>query len=193
MTTFSAAIMAGGGSVRMGKDKAFLEWKGESILQHILKTVRSVTDDIFIVSDLPSYQNLEVPCINDIYPDHGPLGGIYAALQHSSAQKVLVLGCDMPLLSEEFLKFLIQNAGDCDAAVSQHKDRLHPLAAVYDQSCSASFKSLLEEKKLRMMNAIKDVNMKTVQVNEACSFYHPDLFFNVNTPEAYAALLDKSL
>src|SRR5208337_3578736 len=81
------------------------------------------------------YAHLGYRAIPDLYPGAGPLGGILTALRHTSADWNLVAACDMPELSVEFLKLLINAATGhpaVDALVpSGPSGRLEPLCAVY--------------------------------------------------------------
>lgn len=50
-TDLTGIVLAGGKSLRMGTDKAFLELDGKLFIAHILETVQPCTEDIFVVSD----------------------------------------------------------------------------------------------------------------------------------------------
>lgn len=191
MSNLPVAIMAGGHSRRMGQDKGFLDLNGHPIIQHIIDLASQVSSDVFIVSDLPQYARLDQLCIPDIFPDHGPLGGIYTALDHVTSQKILVLSCDAPLLNVAALQHLIDKSSDCDAAIASHQERLHPLLGVYDKACAPIFKQLLQVNELRLLDALAKVKSKSIVYNSELPFYHSDLFLNVNTPESYQELLDK--
>jgi molybdopterin-guanine dinucleotide biosynthesis protein A len=176
----------------MGKDKAFLLWDGKPLIQHVIDAAAAITDKVCIVADSEEYDQFGLQRLQDRYTDHGPVGGIYTALENALTDRVLILGCDMPMLTPAYLEYLVQNAVDCEAAVSFYDARLHPLAAVYHKDCLPKLADQLLNKRLRMMEALELLQCKQVEVNSSHSFYNPDLFFNVNTPEKYALLLQKT-
>lgn len=90
-------VLAGGKSSRMGRDKALLDWRGRTLLEHMVDLLTSATDLVRVVGrdQLP-----------DQVTDCGPLGGILTALRISEADANLVVAVDLPLLTKEFLKYL---------------------------------------------------------------------------------------
>ena len=116
----------------MGENKAFIDFRGQTLLARALATLTEAIGDLTIVGDR------EVFCrygtvVSDIYPGCGPLGGIHAALTHSSAEVNLMLAVDMPFISKELLRFLLHTADRTRAIVivPQTSRGLQPLCAVY--------------------------------------------------------------
>ncbi len=141
----TAFVLAGGKSTRMGRDKALLEFQGETLLTHAVKLARSVTPEVRIIGDAKKFAPWG-DVVEDIYPEHGPLGGIHAALAGTRSDLNLVLPVDMPLLDARFLEFLIHKAIENPAVVSVPRTggRLHPLCATYRKEFVAIAKSSLE-------------------------------------------------
>jgi 4-aminobutyrate aminotransferase len=77
--------------------------------------VRQVCGDVTLVGGAREYAAFGFPAIEDAFPDRGPLGGIHAALQHSDARFTLIVGCDMPYLTPDFLEFLLRVAPEAAA------------------------------------------------------------------------------
>lgn len=103
---FSALILAGGQSSRMGRDKALLQLNGKSLLQHMQQlALDSGAVEVLISRNQPGF-------IADAESaqQQGPLAGILAALQHCSSAQLLVLPIDTPLLSAASLRQLLQQA-----------------------------------------------------------------------------------
>ena len=128
------AILAGGKSKRMGKDKALMLYGEKTFLQCALELLSRFTD-----SPLISGQNrgeaydryLHIP---DVIRDRGPLGGIYALLENSPAGKVLVVPVDMPLLGVETIRLLEEKHGKDDYITTFEIDGFPlMLPGVYDR------------------------------------------------------------
>ena len=112
-----AAIQAGGRSTRMKTDKAWLMINDQPMIEHVLQTAQQVTEKIILVVNennlrASDYQSLAAKYEATILPDahdfRGPLGGIETALlQIQNEESVLILACDLPFVSSEFLQLLI--------------------------------------------------------------------------------------
>lgn len=88
-------ILAGGGSTRMGTDKAMLDWGGVTLLKHMHRLLlESGANRVVVSGDRPGYD-----CIQDARPGDGPgaaLGGVLLALP--AASLAMVVPVDMPML-----------------------------------------------------------------------------------------------
>src|SRR4051812_25688997 len=95
----SGFILAGGQSVRLGRDKATLDWHGQPLLHHMVEVLSTVCDPVRVVGrgDLP-----------DRTPGLGPMGGIITALASSTNAVNLIVAVDLPLLTSRFLNYLKQ-------------------------------------------------------------------------------------
>lgn len=174
-------ILAGGKNSRMGSDKGMLIVDGKKIIERILEAIKPVVDEIIIVSNGKNYDHLGYKVYSDIIKDCGPMGGIYTALSFSKANKNLVVACDMPFLSSEVLKQIINNSSDCDIAVPEFSGEVHPLCAVYSTICRNKFSQLLAEGQWKMKQALHLFNTKTISFSE-------NHFQNINTPEEYQTI-----
>jgi molybdopterin-guanine dinucleotide biosynthesis protein A len=129
------------------------------------------------------YEHLGYPAIPDLYPGTGPLGGILTALQHTSADWNLVAACDMPELSAEFLRLLIDTAiaPGCPAADALipvgPNGRREPLCAVYHRRSLAVLERALGRGVRSVTAAVDELRANFVSVPELTPFQ------NVNTPE----------
>ncbi len=79
----AAIVLAGGKNRRLGRSKALEPIVGKSLIERVVERIKSLTSQIIIVTsreqlDLPVACNTEI--LADIYPDKGPLGGIYTGL-----------------------------------------------------------------------------------------------------------------
>lgn len=98
----SGYVLAGGKSSRMGQDKALLELAGKPLVLRAVEKLRQVCGEVSI---LGKREELEVyaPLVRDLHEGCGPLGGIEAALAHSTKAWNLFMAVDMPFLPVGFL------------------------------------------------------------------------------------------
>ena len=105
----TAFVLTGGRSSRMGSDKALLSWAGETLIQRTLAIARQACRQVFICGARELYGKFgEV--LEDAAPGHGPLSGIQAALHATETELNLILSVDLPLMTAEFLVWLLQQA-----------------------------------------------------------------------------------
>lgn len=178
----SIIILAGGKSTRMHQDKGLLLLNGKKMIEHVLDEAKKVTDTIIIISNDEVYKQFGFQCYQDIIKHCGPMGGIFTALQYSTTKKNLVLSCDSPFMSLRVLTSLINQIGDEEVLVAEYQNKIQPLCAIYDKSCSNLFKQLIEDGKLKMKDALLKLN--TVKINfDQLNFEEVNPFENINTPE----------
>ncbi len=130
---FSAVILAGGKSSRMGQDKAFVEVGGSSLLARQIALVRELgAGEVFISGrEGVDYSAFGCRVLMDKFPDAGPLAGIERALDVCTTPLVLVLAVDMPAMGATTLRRLIANCDGVRGVIPKTKDGIEPLAAVY--------------------------------------------------------------
>ena len=182
-------VLAGGKSRRMGQDKALLPFGGRPLALRAAELVRQVCGDATLVGGARKYAAFGFPAIEDAFPDRGPLGGIHAALQHSDARFTLIVGCDMPYLTPDFLEFLLRVAQETEAdAVVPESEAFgyEPLCAVYARSCLAPIERGLQENRCKISQVFGQLRLRRIPPAE-WKPYDPDgrLFQNLNTLEDY--------
>jgi molybdenum cofactor guanylyltransferase len=178
-------VLAGGRSSRMGCDKALLPFRGGALAESVARAVRWAAGSAVLVGNPALYQHLGYPAIPDLCPGAGPLGGILTALHHTSADWNLVAACDMPELSGEFLRLLIDDAdGDAVVAVGP-SGRPEPLCAVYHRRSRPVLERALRRGVRSVRAALEDLRVVLVSVPELAPFQ------NVNTPEDWAEYAPK--
>jgi molybdenum cofactor guanylyltransferase len=186
----TAFIMAGGKSRRMGRDKAFVDFKGRPLLRRALEVARSVAADVRIVGGGDrDRQKLEsyAAVVEDIFPDCGPLGGIHAALRASSTELNLMLAVDMPFVSSRFLQYLIDEAritAPAIVVVPRAGGRRQPLCAIYRRDFADAAEAALRAGRNRIDVLFEVVKTRVLEEEEmARAGFSSDLFRNLNTPQ----------
>jgi molybdopterin-guanine dinucleotide biosynthesis protein A len=183
----AAAVLAGGESRRLGgADKSSLAIGGTPILERILRAVRPVAAPIFAVGDRHgAAARAGLVVVDDIVPGAGALGGIYTAIVSSPCDRTLVVGCDMPFLTERFLAHLAGITG-ADLVIPRDEKGFQPLCAIYRRLDRGERHA-----------AVLPSGVRVVEIGPGeLTAYDPEglLFVNVNTSHDYAqaqGLLDE--
>ena len=178
-------VVAGGRSVRMGRDKALLPWRGTSLLDHALSRLGQACDETRILCGPgPRYLDRGVKVHLDAREGEGPLGGILAGLRISGGAVCLFLAVDLPNAPVEFLKFLLGLSEGWDAVVPVHSGGPEPLCAVYRASCLEAISERMRAGDLKMTAFWPLVRLRRVSEAEIRPFGDPaQLFQNLNSPE----------
>ncbi len=189
MSAVTTAIMAGGKSSRMGTDKSFVPVLGKPMIEHVLDRVKGIADEEIIITNQPEeYAYLGLGLYKDLYQDHGPLGGLHAALHYAANPYVLVVACDMPWLNRQLLEYMITLRETADGIVPRWDRHPEPTHAIYSKVCLGPIEANLKAQSLKLISFYSEVKIRYVQKNEIIGFDPQGRSFaNVNTPEDLAA------
>ncbi|MEA3186322.1 MAG: molybdenum cofactor guanylyltransferase [Chthoniobacter sp.] len=185
--TFSAVLLAGGKSTRMGGDKAELLLNGSPFWRIQLDLLREAgAGEIFIAGserELP--RDSGVTIIGDAQPPGGPLSGVIAGLRRSTNPLLLVLAVDMPAMTASFLKSLVARAQP-DCGLVPKTDAYEPLAAVYPTAALAAAEDCLQRGIFSMQEVVARVVASGLMREYVVPSQERPLFFNTNTPAEFA-------
>ena len=171
----------------MGRDKAGLQLGGQALIERVLAALRPLDCPSFVVArQATDHAHLDLPVCPDLFPGAGPLGGLCTALQHTATPALLLLACDLPFLTAEFLRFLANRLGPRQALIPHSAEGLQPLCAVYARSCLPAIENALARGERRMNAFHPEVDLEILEPEEWQAFDPHDLLFsNLNTPEEY--------
>jgi molybdopterin-guanine dinucleotide biosynthesis protein A len=183
----TAVILAGGKSRRMGSNKAFLKLKGKTFIERQIELLREMFDEIFISANTPSeYEYLNLPVFKDIYPEKGPLGGIYTSLVNSGSTSTFMLACDMPFVESGLIEHLKGFTREYDVVVPKSERGLEPLHAFYSKNCIDPIKRELDADNLRIISFFPHVKVKIVELESLTSSdSFKNSIKNLNTRDEY--------
>jgi len=185
MPSFSAVLLAGGQSTRMGRDKALLTLPGSNLLLwqrqlHVLEELKP--EEIFWSG--PARENIpaHVRIIPDEVENAGPLGGISACLNVLKSDLLVVLAIDLPCMNAAFFKSLLNRCSVQRGAVPKHDKYFEPLATVYPKFLKALAADHLAQKRYSLQDFIRAAMLR--YMIEAVPLDESDalLFKNVNAP-----------
>ncbi|HVM75635.1 MAG TPA: molybdenum cofactor guanylyltransferase [Candidatus Saccharimonadales bacterium] len=178
-------VQAGGGSTRFGRDKALIELGGRTMLARTTELVAEVCGSAHIVAPRGKYP--EAPAVvADQYPGEGPLGGIVTALSVTPAGDwALIVSCDMPFLTVEFLGELRRCAerSDKQVVVPRSVNGLEPLCAAWKREALPEVRAAFDAGIRKVTEAMKRLPMEVLDENFWKRFDSKGrLFWNMNTP-----------
>jgi molybdopterin-guanine dinucleotide biosynthesis protein A len=178
----TAIILAGGKSSRMKTNKGFVVFKEKFLVEHVIDALKKITGNIIIITQDPAYARFGYPCYPDIYKEKGALGGIYTGLVNSSTQKNIIVGCDMPFLSQNVLNGLIDNCVGVDVLLTMHKGKEEPLCSVYDKNSIPHIRSCIEQNQLKITDALLGLKTRMISFDEE-EWFVGNEFANINSIE----------
>jgi molybdopterin-guanine dinucleotide biosynthesis protein A len=183
-------ILAGGKSTRMGRDKAFVEFEGRTLLARALELAAPVASEVRIVGSREKLA-MFAPVVEDVFRDCGPLGGIHAALRNSATDINLMLAVDMPFVSWALLRYLISQAEksrEATAVVPRGKEGWQPLCAIYRRDFANAAEEALRAGQYKIDRLFGKVRVREIGQNELdLAGFSPAIFRNLNTPEELEA------
>ena len=184
------AILAGGRSGRMGRDKSLLPFLGKPLVLRVVERLRSLTEDVILTTDRPAdYAFLGVRCVPDLEPGRGALGGLYTSLKAAGTPLVAVTACDMPFASLRLFEterdLLLQTGADVVIPETEHG--LEPLHAVYRrETCLPSVEAALNAGEWKLIAWLPRVAVYKLPGDVISEFDPLGLaFWNLNTPQDF--------
>lgn len=177
----SGAILAGGKSRRMGRDKALLTVDGIPLIEHTRSLLHRFCTEVFIAGERPDLASDELPAYADQFPGSS-LGGVHTALQHAANDWVMVAACDLARPSALLLRALLSaRTADCAAVVPVTPKGLEPLFALYHRRCLHQVEAMLTAGELTVQRLFERIEYTGVDVEKIAADWRT-LLGNVNTP-----------
>ncbi|OLB40600.1 MAG: hypothetical protein AUH11_01445 [Acidobacteria bacterium 13_2_20CM_57_17] len=186
-------ILAGGGSTRFGRDKALVEVGGTPMLERMVELVRGVTKQVKLVAAPGKYSAFGVETIEDQWPGEGPLGGIIMALEDAAkspgnGEWNLIVSCDMPFLTREWLGFVCERATKSKAQVvlPHSASGPEPLCACWQTAAASKLRSGFERGVRKVTEGIALLRAEVLDEADWKRFDDEGrLFWNMNTAADY--------
>ncbi len=194
--TTAGIILAGGRSVRMGRDKALLplpDKQDVTFVEHLAAVLAAQCSEVVLVvrdaAQATLYKHLGVSIVADDTPDVGPLMGLYTGLHNINAPYALVAAVDMPFVQAEMVAFLLSQPLDGSLLVPIVNDIPQVLFAVYPRTILPLIEERLQAGR-RDPRSLLDVAPVRYIDEVQLRAIDPQLrsFVNMNTPEDYSPL-----
>lgn len=184
---FTAVLLAGGNSRRMGRDKAYLQvnWQGVSmpLWERQLAVLQSVAPDEVVISGPPKQgYPTSIAVLADRWAGVGPLGGIATCLTQTRSALLLVLAIDLPRITPGFLiKLLARSEAGC-GVVPVHHHRFEPLIAVYPPAAAQVALDQLKQEDYALQHFIDKLLQAGLMIAYEVELSEEHQLENWNTP-----------
>ena len=182
--TFSAVLLAGGESRRMGRDKATIVFEDRPLWERQLRILRDLNPEEIFVSarNSPAWLPSDAKLLLDEPPSRGPLSGLTKALSSIRTSHLVVLAVDMPFITSIQMQRLCESVEPGCGVLPRIGDRAEPLAAIYPREAAAYFSTALsgEDFSLQRLskNLVQEGKLQVFQVSPIDA----KLYRSVNTP-----------
>lgn len=184
-------ILAGGKSSRMGEDKALLNYNGQKFIEKVAEELSLFEEKIIARGNNSALTELvddSWVILPDAYPDHGPIGGLHAALKECKSEAMFCVSCDIPLITKDLAgKMCAEMMEDdgrlaYDAVVAVTDDgKVHPLCGVYRKDLYRLMEEFILKDNNRLMAVLRQVRVKYVNLDTETSMQ----LANINTKKEY--------
>ena len=179
----AAIVLCGGRSSRMGRPKAWLPWRGRTMVEHVVECLRPVVDEVVVVTsadlDLPP---LEARVVTDREEGRGPLAGIREGLSAARSELAFVTSTDAPFLTRDHVCSLFDRGG---AVAPVAEGRVQVLSAIYPCSAWKQADLLLERGIARPLALLELVGYEGLEQGEVESDSEEPPWRGFNTPAEY--------
>ena len=189
--SFCYAVLSGGKSSRMGRDKSLLSVDGQSIVERVVGDIQGFTavqEQLYLCSGGKRYSQLDsenLIYLDDYLADYqGPLSALAAVFQSVALnpkfdyQWVFTFPTDSLLLPSETFSLLQQAIEKNPEAqmVYLSGERDHPLHAAYRVDIAEALVSYLADDHRAVMKFVQQLDYKRVQIPN-----HWQAYLNFNT------------
>jgi len=185
-------ILAGGKSSRMGEDKGLVLLNGKPMIQYVIEALKEVVSNIIIISNNASYNKFGVPVYSDIIKNKGPVGGIYTGLYHSTTELNFCISCDVPMISSDFIFWLLNKSGNASITLPMYKDKIQQMIGVYSKQVLSNFKESTEKEHLKLSQVNKDMACEIIDIEKEYANFDELIFSNINTKNELISIADES-
>lgn len=210
---YALVILCGGNSTRMGSDKALLPFGNYCLIEYLVKKFQPYFPKIYLsVKKLGDYTHLKLPVteIPDIYPNAGPMSGIFSGLSMIHESEAFFMSVDTPFLEPETGIALLEAIHESDICTIRGKaSYLETSTAAYSKNCITTigkclllrqftFKTLREKCKTKYISekaiaeyATAPIDVQFYNLDNRSDYYHAlRMLSGISHPESTNALLE---
>lgn len=180
-------VLAGGLSLRMGRDKALLEIAGETLVARAFGRLQEVCEEV-AVADNSRRLVAGAPSLGD-GAGRGPAAGILGAAAAYSERPLVVLACDLPGVPSSLLSLLVAppspGQGGVDWLLPRWRSGLEPLCALWSPAALAALAAQVERGDLALRSLAETSTLRIRYLEGAALSVcgePEEMFLNLNRP-----------
>jgi molybdopterin-guanine dinucleotide biosynthesis protein A len=180
-------IIAGGRSSRMGgREKAFIDLNGATLMERVYSRIRFQVDEVVINAngDAARFSAFDLTVIADQHASLAtPLAGLHAALAHAQSHgfdAVLTIPSDQPFLPLDLVKRLEEAGRSTGAAVAASMARIHYLTGLWSSALAPVLDDCIRREAMRR---VQDFVHRVATAEVEWDVFPHDPFLNVNSVE----------
>jgi molybdopterin-guanine dinucleotide biosynthesis protein A len=197
-------ILSGGKSSRMGVNKSLLKINDKTIIGYVVELMQNIFSKVILITNNPDdYGFLGLETFEDIYEGYGPLAGIHSGLLNSSTKRNFVISCDVPLMTEQMIKYLVDYPTDKLITIAKADGFIQQLVGIYNRDIIVAVKEILGKEKsidernsdqqkrgCRVLSLVNQIGAEIINT-DSLSFYIPDTYFNMNSINDFNLVKEK--
>lgn len=159
-----AYILSGGKSSRMGTDKGLMLLHQKPLISYLIETLQKLDFEVKIIAHHPDYQKFNLEVIKDIYPEKGPLGGVFTALNDAQTD-CFIISVDTPFITEKQIAQLLENHQKNQLTLAFSEDKIYPLFGIYPFHLFEKLKENILQNQLKLMKFVDENSPKKIEFN----------------------------
>ncbi len=179
----SGIILSGGKSTRMGRDKGLIKLNGKPMIQHVIDHIEPICDQLLISANDKSYKDFGFPVYHDEIDEIGPAGGILSCFKHSKHEKNIIISCDLPFASTQFIRKLLDLSGDYEITLPMSGTHYQPLCAVYSRQVYPVFEKTVNKGIFSLKSIIKSFRIQVIKPEDIQGYDLSRELRNINSPD----------
>jgi molybdenum cofactor guanylyltransferase len=197
-------ILAGGKSTRMGTNKSLLRIGGITIIERVVNLMKGLFQEVLLITNQPEeYSFLKLMMLEDIHKNRGPLAGIHSALVHTATEKNFIISCDMPLMTAEVIKYLVDYPTKKPITITRADNFIQQLCGLYSKSLVPFIEEIIGinnpgdernpdqgKRGCSVLELVKNVPAEIIDIEKEYGDYKPGTFYNMNRPEEFSFIKD---
>jgi molybdopterin-guanine dinucleotide biosynthesis protein A len=139
-------VLAGGGSRRMGRPKAWIEVGDTVLLRYVVERLAPALSELMVSFAEPEQMEQHVPyrVVFDRKRAAGPLAGLEAGLMAARHEVLFAVACDMPYVTQSTAEMAVAAARSCDAAIPRHDGLFEPVCGAYRKTALPAIAGALD-------------------------------------------------
>lgn len=186
LTHVEGAILAGGASRRMGRDKARVEYGGVPLAERVARSLQECLERVRVVVRPGEKPPLNIPAIEDSHEVRAPIVGVAAALRACQSEAVLITACDLPDIDPRLLGLLLAampTSGGPEIVAPMGPRGPEPLLAIYRPTLLQRIEKHIRMNDLSLQKLLRDADTQIIP-EQVLREIDPELrsLRNVNTP-----------